>query len=178
MESFKNLLDVVELVHARCPWSKKQTFDSLCRYVIEEAYEVVEAAQTQDDMELASELGDLLYTVLFYAKIAEKEGKFSFETILELLSQKIIRRNPLVFDSDQELTEELVVETWKQIKKQEASSPNHRLPVLIKVQKIAEMSETDLPEMSESEIGEQIFNLIVRARKSGFDLEHILKQMC
>ena len=84
MESFDKLLDVAEKLNAPdgCPWDRQQTFDSLKPYVLEEAHEVVDAVDGGVDDDLVEELGDLLYTVIFYAKVAEKEGRFTMDNIV------------------------------------------------------------------------------------------------
>ncbi|PFN05565.1 MULTISPECIES: nucleoside triphosphate pyrophosphohydrolase [Bacillus cereus group] len=102
-----------------CPWDKKQTHHSLKKYLIEEAYEVLEAIDEEDDDHLVEELGDVLLQVMLHAQIGEDEGWFSVDDIIRTLSEKMVRRHPHVFgDTDVENAEE-VVSNWEEIKKQE-----------------------------------------------------------
>src|ERR1041384_7323066 len=80
-----------------CPWDREQTFDTIKPYTVEETYEVLEAIDERNFPELANELGDLLLQVLFYAQMAQEEGKFSIDDVLENLSNKLVRRHPHVF---------------------------------------------------------------------------------
>ncbi|MCI0767578.1 nucleoside triphosphate pyrophosphohydrolase [Bacillus sp. TL12] len=102
-----------------CPWDKKQTHQSLKKYLIEEAYEVLEAIDEEDDDHLIEELGDVLLQVMLHAQIGEDEGWFSIDDIIRTLAEKMVRRHPHVFgDIDVENAEE-VVSNWEEIKKQE-----------------------------------------------------------
>ncbi|WP_273837092.1 nucleoside triphosphate pyrophosphohydrolase [Guptibacillus sedimenti] len=102
-----------------CPWDQKQTHESLKKYLIEEAYEVLEAIDDQDDEHLADELGDVLLQVLLHAQIGEDEGMFTMEDVIGKLSDKLIRRHPHVFGNEQVQTAEEVVGLWNQVKEQE-----------------------------------------------------------
>ena len=80
-----------------CPWDMKQTHESLKKYLIEEAYEVIEAIQEQDVDHLVEELGDVLLQVLLHAQIGEDDGYFNIDDVIEGLSAKMVRRHPHVF---------------------------------------------------------------------------------
>src|SRR5271154_7229348 len=80
-----------------CPWDREQTFDSIKPYTVEETYEVLEAIDNRDWDELASELGDLLLQVLFYAQMAGEQKTFSIDEVLDRLSDKLGNRPPPVF---------------------------------------------------------------------------------
>ncbi len=100
-----------------CPWDVKQSMASLTRYTIEEAYEVAEAIGRQDIDEIRDELGDLLFQVVFYARIAEESGEFCFEDVCRTISDKLVRRHPHVFangDRDADLSAQ-----WEDIKARE-----------------------------------------------------------
>src|SRR5579863_8504265 len=99
MEQFDSLLRVAErlLGPNGCPWDQTQTFASLQPYVLEQAHEVIEAVDLDNDKKILEELGDLLYTVIFYAKLAEKTGRFSLEEILVSIRDKLVRRHPHIF---------------------------------------------------------------------------------
>ena len=80
-----------------CPWDRQQTFDTIRKYTLEEAYEVFDAIERRDFPHLAEELGDLLLQVLFYAEMAANEGRFTIADVLDALNRKLIRRHPHVF---------------------------------------------------------------------------------
>lgn len=83
-----------------CPWDREQTFDTIRRYTLEEAYEVFDAIERRDFPHLAEELGDLLLQVLFYAEMAANEGRFTIADVLDHLNRKLIRRHPHVFGEE------------------------------------------------------------------------------
>ena len=84
-----------------CPWDLEQSFKTIAPHTIEEAYEVVEAIESGDRAALKDELGDLLFQVVFYARLGEEEGCFDFAAIAEAISEKMLRRHPHVFaDAD------------------------------------------------------------------------------
>jgi MazG family protein len=102
-----------------CPWDRQQTFDSIKRYTLEETYEVLEAIDNRDWQELPSELGDLLLQVLFYAEMAQEDGRFSIDDVLDALSHKLISRHPHVFGDVQADTAGEVVKNWEALKVEE-----------------------------------------------------------
>ena len=83
-----------------CPWDREQTFDTIRKYTLEEAYEVFDAIERRDFPHLSEELGDLLLQVLFYAEMAANEGHFSITDVLDHLNRKLIRRHPHVFGEE------------------------------------------------------------------------------
>ena len=80
-----------------CPWDLEQTIKSLLPYTLEEVYEVADAIENNDLVELEDELGDLLFQVIFYAQIAKEQGAFDFQDIATAITDKLIRRHPHVF---------------------------------------------------------------------------------
>ncbi|KAA0543708.1 nucleoside triphosphate pyrophosphohydrolase [Bacillus sp. BGMRC 2118] len=102
-----------------CPWDKEQTHQSLKPYLIEEAYEVIEAIDNGDDDHLVEELGDVLLQVLLHAQIGADEGWFEIEDVIERVTEKMIRRHPHVFGDVNATTSSDVSELWGEIKKQE-----------------------------------------------------------
>src|SRR3954468_10294223 len=80
-----------------CPWDVEQTFATIAPYTIEEAYEVADAIERQDTAALREELGDLLFQVVFHARMAEEAGLFDFDDVAADLAEKMIRRHPHVF---------------------------------------------------------------------------------
>jgi XTP/dITP diphosphohydrolase/ATP diphosphatase len=83
-----------------CPWDREQTFETIRKYTLEEAYEVFDAIERRDFAHLSEELGDLLLQVLFYAEMAANEGHFTISDVLDHLNRKLIRRHPHVFGED------------------------------------------------------------------------------
>src|SRR5437588_3514499 len=102
-----------------CPWDREQTFDSIKPYTLEETYEVLEAIDNRDWPELAGELGDLLLQVLFYAEIANEQGSFSIDDVLDRLSNKLINRHPHVFGDTKADTSAEVKRNWEALKVEE-----------------------------------------------------------
>ena len=96
----QRLLDIMAQLRdprSGCPWDVKQTMESLTRYTIEEAYEVADAIATGDMHDIKDELGDLLFQVVFYAQIASESSAFSFDDVVQSISDKLVRRHPHVF---------------------------------------------------------------------------------
>ena len=129
-----------------CPWDAEQSHESLKRYLLEECYEVIEAIDSKNPENLKEELGDLLLQPLFHATIAEENGEFTLEEVIETISDKLIQRHPHVFGDQVVKTAEEQVENWERIKKREKGEerrsalsgvPPH-LPALLKAQKITE----------------------------------------
>ena len=102
-----------------CPWDREQTFDSIKPYTLEEAYEVLEAIDNRDWKELAGELGDLLLQVLFYAQMAQEQGWFSIDDVLDRLSNKLVHRHPHVFGDVKAETSSDVLRNWEALKAEE-----------------------------------------------------------
>lgn len=102
-----------------CPWDKKQTHASLKKYLIEEAYELIEAINEEDIDHMIEELGDVLLQVLLHAQIGEDDGYFTMDDVIEGLSAKMIRRHPHVFGETKAETEEDVLKNWQDIKREE-----------------------------------------------------------
>jgi tetrapyrrole methylase family protein / MazG family protein len=102
-----------------CPWDKKQTHESLKKYLIEEAYELIEAIDNDDIDHMIEELGDVLLQVMLHAQIGEDEGYFSIDDVIEGVSSKMIRRHPHVFGDKKAENEEEVMKNWQEIKEQE-----------------------------------------------------------
>src|SRR5690242_17458934 len=102
-----------------CPWDREQTFDTIKRYTLEETYEVLEAIDNRDWKELTGELGDLLLQVLFYAEMAQEQGHFSINDVLDRLSNKLVDRHPHVFGDVQADTPAEVLRNWEALKAEE-----------------------------------------------------------
>lgn len=102
-----------------CPWDLKQDFKSIVPHTLEEAYEVADCIERGDFSELKTELGDLLFQIVFYAQLAKEQGQFDFDDIVSVLNDKLIRRHPHVFADQHALTDTQVAQQWQQIKAQE-----------------------------------------------------------
>ncbi len=139
-----------------CPWDIEQSFSSIAPFTIEEAYEVADAIE-QDDMQgLKSELGDLLFQVVFHAQIAQEFGHFSFNDVVDAVCQKMIDRHPHVFDpAAAKLTAEQQTTAWEKAKSQDKDSVldgiANNLPELLKAVKLtkyAAVTGFDWPNIS------------------------------
>ncbi|MEO2077194.1 MAG: nucleoside triphosphate pyrophosphohydrolase [Bacillus sp. (in: firmicutes)] len=120
-KNFSKLREIIAVLRGPdgCPWDKKQTHESLKKYLIEECYEVIEAIDSGDIDHLIEELGDVLLQVMLHAQIGEDEGYFTVDDVIEGLSAKMIRRHPHVFGNGKAESAEEVVQNWQQIKEQE-----------------------------------------------------------
>src|SRR5258708_14830907 len=102
-----------------CPWDREQTFDTIKRYTLEETYEVLEAIDNRDWKELTGELGDLLLQVLFYAEMAQEQGTFTIDDVLDALSNKLVHRHPHVFGDTKADDSAQVLKNWEALKAEE-----------------------------------------------------------
>lgn len=106
-----------------CPWDREQTHDSLKKYLLEEAYETLDAIDRKDFLSLAEELGDLTLQPVFHARLAERDGKFAFGDPIRHICDKLIRRHPHVFGETIVENADEVLKNWDAIKKQEKEKP-------------------------------------------------------
>ena len=111
-----------------CPWDREQTHSTLRTYLIEEAYEVLDALDSRDDSKFAEELGDLLLQVLFHAQIAAEQRRFSINDVIREIHDKMIRRHPHVFGNVKAKTSAQVLRNWELLKKQERQSKSEVAP--------------------------------------------------
>src|ERR687886_2976903 len=120
-EKFERAVQIMARLRAPggCPWDREQTFDSIKPYTLEEAYEVLEAIDNRDWDELKGELGDLLLQVLFYAEMAQEQGTFSIDDVLDRLSNKLVDRHPHVFGDVKAETSSDVLRNWEALKAEE-----------------------------------------------------------
>ncbi len=144
MTAFAQLCDIVAKLRAPggCPWDREQTHESLLPAVIEEAYEVTEAARAKNDAHFCEELGDLLLLVVMHAEIASEAGRFNIDEIIRDISNKLIRRHPHVFGISQARDSGAVLKQWEAIKREEKKADSHylaslpkALPALMRAQK-------------------------------------------
>src|ERR1700704_2467660 len=105
-----------------CPWDREQTHQSLRTYLIEEAYEVLEALESGNDAKFAEEMGDLLLQIVFHSQIAREEGRFTVAEVIREIHDKMIRRHPHVFGKTRAKDSAEVLRNWEQIKAEERRS--------------------------------------------------------
>lgn len=124
MNEIDKLLELMQQLRdpeTGCPWDQKQTFNSIVPHTIEEAYEVADAIERGDLQELKSELGDLLFQIVFYAQIASEQKAFNFHDIAQSITQKMHKRHPHVFGDVEVKSEEEQRRLWEKIKQEEKS---------------------------------------------------------
>lgn len=106
-------------LRAKCPWDKKQTFETLRTLTIEETFELSEAIQDSDATEIKKELGDVLLHIVFYAKLADEKGWFDIKDVMDSLVEKLIHRHPHIYGDVKANDAETVKENWEKIKLKE-----------------------------------------------------------
>lgn len=118
---FETLRNIIATLRSPggCPWDQKQTHESLKKYLLEEAYELIEAIDEEDDDHIIEELGDVLLQVMLHAQIGEDEGYFSIQDVIKGLVSKLIYRHPHVFSTVQVKDENEVLQNWQQLKQAE-----------------------------------------------------------
>jgi MazG family protein len=147
------VVDLYELVAklrgpGGCPWDAEQTNETIKMYLLEEAYEVLEAIEEGSSEDVLGELGDLFFQIIFLARLAEEKGEFNLTNVMEKIKQKMINRHPHVFGQLEISSPQEVSENWDKIKKQERgeledqvsvlqSIPNH-LPALLRSHRLIE----------------------------------------
>jgi tetrapyrrole methylase family protein/MazG family protein len=145
--AFKKLTTIVDTLMSEngCPWDKVQTHDTLKPYLVEEVYETLEALDQGNPDDIKDELGDLLYQILFHAKIAAQKNEFDIGDVVESISEKMVRRHPHVFKEGKLDTPDQVVDQWEEIKKTEKTHAKResvldgipkQLPGLLRAQKL------------------------------------------
>ena len=149
LEAFGQLLDIMDELREKCPWDKKQTFESLRVQTIEESYELTEAIIANDMDEVKKELGDLLLHIVFYAKMGSEQGKFDIADVINSLCQKLIYRHPHVFGDEKANSAEAVLQNWEQLKlKEKGRKPSvlsgvpKSLPALVKAYRIQDKTHS------------------------------------
>ncbi|MGQ0614676.1 MAG: MazG nucleotide pyrophosphohydrolase domain-containing protein [Planctomycetaceae bacterium] len=118
---FRELIDIIARLRGGqgCPWDREQKMEDLARYIREEAEEVAQAIASKSRADVAEELGDLLFNIVFAARIAEEEGAFDLGLVLTGIRDKIVRRHPHVFGSETAATPEEVLVHWNRVKEEE-----------------------------------------------------------
>lgn len=187
MKEFDSLLDVAETLLGPngCFWDRKQTCESLQPYLLEEAYEVTEAIDTKNFKDLKEELGDLLYVIIFIAKVAEKEKKFSLTEVVEGVKEKLIRRHPHVFQKENIDSDEELEKRWEEIKKSEKKERKSildgiplQLPLLLKAQKIQKKikGKVTLEREKTNSLEEEIWDIVTKAEEMEVEVESLFRK--
>ena len=145
LPAFERLLDIMDELREKCPWDRKQTFESLRTHSIEETYELSDAILRGDFSEIKKELGDILLHIVFYSKIANEKKEFNVSDVINALCDKLVYRHPHVFGEVEVDGSDEVVKNWEQLKIKEKdgnktvlSGVPASLPALIKADRIQE----------------------------------------
>jgi XTP/dITP diphosphohydrolase len=192
LTAFERLSDILDTLRRECPWDRVQTLDSLRYLTIEEVYELSEAILTRDQAmpgeekdDLKKELGDLFMHLMFYAKIAEDEGRFTLADVLDGISDKLVSRHPFIYHK-----EEYHGENWEQLKMHEGrrsvlEGVPASLPPLVKALRMQQKAsgigyqrpEQDLSPregMTEEAFGDLLFGLVHWANRNGINADDAL----
>ncbi len=174
MKPTKNLSTLIEIMSALrdpktgCPWDLEQDFSSIRHYTIEEAYEVADAIEREDYVDLRDELGDLLLQPIFHAQLASEQGLFDIEDVILSINEKLIRRHPHVFGDIKANNPKSAKESWDNIKKLEReikAKDKKRLGIIEKNASLLDDVPKPLPALVRAE------KLAKRAASVGFDWE-------
>ncbi len=159
--TFKRLVEIVDVLMSEngCPWDRVQTRETLKPYLVEETYEVLEALDEDHPEKIKEELGDLLYQIMFHAKIGEQKNEFNVGDVIDSISEKMVRRHPHVFADSAVDTPDGVVEQWEEIKKTEKNNQGQK--------SILDNIPKGLPGLQRAQ------QLQKKAAKQGFDWDKI-----
>ena len=146
-----------------CPWDRKQTPESLKPFLVEECYEVVDAIEEGVPAKVRDELGDLLFQIIFHARIAEEAGQFTINDVITAIHEKMTRRHPHVFGDDKLSTDKEVLSNWEEIKRKEKGHEDRK--------SILEGVPKELPSLLRAH------RLQERAARVGFDWAHLNEAM-
>lgn len=189
MKEFEDLIQVANRLMGPggCPWDQEQTFFTLQPYLLEETHELIEAIDGKDFSKISEELGDVLYALIFIAKLGEKEGAFTLPESIRTVTEKLIRRHPHVFGEKKISSSDEVVSNWEEVKKKEGkktpiSNIPPTLPALSRAQKVIHKLRRAKSEVIKEKIaddlGQQIWDLVAEAESQGIDAESALRRIC
>jgi MazG family protein len=177
-----------------CPWDREQSHLTLRRHAIEEVYELIDAIEARDDVEMAEELGDLLLQVVFHCQLARERGAFDFEKVTRHLVDKLIRRHPHVFGTTKVKNVDEVWANWEKIKKAEKHGTKHarhsaldgipkHLPALLYAEKLLKKARKakvfadghdSKRKLSKAALACELFELAALAQGCGWSAEELL----
>jgi tetrapyrrole methylase family protein / MazG family protein len=155
-----------------CPWDREQTRETLKPMLIEEAYEVLDALDNEDPIELKDELGDLLFQIVFHSQIAQEKGEFNLADVIDRSHEKMVRRHPHIFGEADLKTAEDVLKNWEDIKAAEKGVPSSSRPE--SERSLLDGIPSKLPALHRA------YQMTSKASRVGFDwakLEDILHKM-
>jgi len=143
LAAFQRLLTIMDELREKCPWDRKQTFESLRNLTIEETYELADAILDKDIKGIKEELGDLMLHIVFYAKIAEEKKAFNIADAMNEVCEKLIKRHPHIYGDVVADDEETVKKNWEQLKLQEGKKSvlggvPKSLPAMVKAYRMQE----------------------------------------
>ncbi|SHO48237.1 nucleoside triphosphate pyrophosphohydrolase [Anaerocolumna xylanovorans] len=178
--TFDEFMDIIRYLRSEkgCPWDRKQTHESLDKYMLEEAYESVEAIRNGNTENLCEELGDVLLQIALHAVIAEESGEFTVEDIITGESEKMIRRHPHIFGEREQIDADQVVKNWDEIKKQEKKQEStsdtlkdipKALPALMRAEKAIKRAKKG---KEEGPVKEELTKTFERLSKELFTLKN------
>jgi len=141
LQAFERLLDIIDELREKCPWDRKQTFETLRHLTIEETYELGDAILDNDLEEIKKELGDLLLHIVFYSKIGSEKKAFDIADVANQISDKLIHRHPHIYGETDAEDADQVVKNWEDIKLKEGKKSvlegvPKSLPALVKAYRI------------------------------------------
>ncbi len=141
LEAINKLLTIMDELREKCPWDKKQTFESLRHLTIEETYELGDAILNKNLEEIKKELGDLLLHIVFYAKLGSETGGFDIADVANSISEKLIARHPHIYGDVTVTNEEEVKQNWEKLKLKEGNNSvldgvPKSLPALVKANRL------------------------------------------
>ncbi len=143
LKAFERLLNIMDDLREKCPWDKKQTFETLRPLTIEETYELADAILDKDLNGIKGELGDLFLHLVFYSKLGSETGDFNVSDVLNAICEKLIFRHPHIYGDVEATTEEEVKANWEKLKLKEGKKSvlegvPKSLPALVKAARIQE----------------------------------------
>ncbi len=176
-DTFGELLGIMDVLRANCPWDKKQTYDSLRHLTIEETYELSDSIIDKDTQGLKNELGDLMLHLVFYAKIASENGDFTITDVLKAINKKLIFRHPHIYGDVKVSGADEVKNNWERIKLKEGNRSvlggvPVSLPPLVKAYRIQEKAkgvgfDWEKPEQVWEKVQEEMNELKSEVETSG-----------
>lgn len=177
-----------------CPWDKKQTHKSIRYHIVEEVYELVDAIEREDDVELVEELGDLLLHVVFHSQLAKERGAFDFSDVCGHICTKLVHRHPHVFGDSKVKSVDAVWAQWERLKNLEKQGTKHQrdsvfdgiprhLPALMFAEKVVKKGRRaglindnrDSISLTKKELAQRLFSLVKYAQSKGWSAEALLR---
>jgi XTP/dITP diphosphohydrolase len=147
-EAFERVVTIMDELREKCPWDKKQTFESIRHLTIEETYELADAILEKDMDKIKKELGDLLLHIVFYSRMASETGHFTITEVMNSLCEKLIHRHPHIYGDVKADSDEQVKQNWEALKLKEGKNKSvlggvpASLPALIKAMRIQEKAKS------------------------------------